>query len=207
LKEHFAVLTVSPDRIEEYINDAKVLGIHTMDPFGLGPASSTLAAIFKREPYLAKYFHVLISIQLLSSAKERTKNCRWEALARGSFVTDRSFVEENGIDCIVEGEVENIIGKIFRAALDGNEIPKHYEVSLGETPSLEEIPDMFSLRSTAWLRSVGVAAEAVEFCNVTLRPLRWYPLEKIKREININVKSGMVNGCWPPRRRRHAVWF
>jgi len=50
LKEGFNVETVSPNHIGKHIKDAKVLGIHAMDPFGLGPASTTLAALFKKEP-------------------------------------------------------------------------------------------------------------------------------------------------------------
>ena len=71
LKEGFDVITISPDHMEEYIEKAKVLGIYTMDPFGLGPASSTLAAIFKKEPYLAKYFRILISNPAIKKAKKK----------------------------------------------------------------------------------------------------------------------------------------
>ena len=60
LKEGFHVETVSPKYLGKYLGNAKVLGIHTMDPFGLGPASTTLASIFKKEPYLAKHFHNLL---------------------------------------------------------------------------------------------------------------------------------------------------
>ena len=47
LKEGVDVVTVSPEHLGAHISSAKVLGVHTMDPFGLGPASSTLAAILK----------------------------------------------------------------------------------------------------------------------------------------------------------------
>ncbi|HUK85600.1 MAG TPA: hypothetical protein VLU95_07045, partial [Candidatus Acidoferrum sp.] len=60
LKEGFNVETVSPKFLGKYLKDAKVLGIHTMDPFGLGPASTTLASIFKKEPFLAKHFRTLL---------------------------------------------------------------------------------------------------------------------------------------------------
>jgi radical SAM superfamily enzyme YgiQ (UPF0313 family) len=34
-----------------------------------------------------------------------------------------------------------------------------------------------------------------EFCNVTQRPLRWYPYEKIIREMNVNINSGIAGCC------------
>src|SRR4030065_2777552 len=54
LKEGFNVVTVNPDRLSEHVEDARIIGVHTMDTFGIGPASSTLAAILKRGPCLEK---------------------------------------------------------------------------------------------------------------------------------------------------------
>ena len=34
------------------------------------------------------------------------------------------------------------------------------------------------------------AVRGCEFCNVTLRPLRWYPYDKIIRELAVNVEIG-----------------
>ncbi|MDR1993580.1 MAG: hypothetical protein LBQ98_08860 [Nitrososphaerota archaeon] len=33
-----------------------------------------------------------------------------------------------------------------------------------------------------------------QFCNVTLRPLRWYPIEKIEWELQVNCESDKVRG-------------
>ena len=59
LKEDFNVLTVSPQHLRKYLKTAKVIGIHTMDPFGFGPASTTLASLFRKEPFLARHFHCI----------------------------------------------------------------------------------------------------------------------------------------------------
>ena len=56
LKEGFNVQTVSPQHLRKYLKTVKVIGIHTMDPFGFGPASTTLASVFRKEPFLAKAF-------------------------------------------------------------------------------------------------------------------------------------------------------
>jgi radical SAM superfamily enzyme YgiQ (UPF0313 family) len=40
----------------------------------------------------------------------------------------------------------------------------------------------------------GAAARGCKFCSVTLRPLRWYPYEKIEREIIVNVEAGVNRG-------------
>ena len=195
LNEGFDVFIISPDHIEEHINEAKVLGVYSMDPFGLGPASSTLAAIFKKQPYLAKYFQVLLNNPSIIKAKKRGLKIIVGGPGSWQFRYRKRFVEKHGIDCIVEGEAENVIGRIFRAALNGEDVPKYYEVSLGETPSLEEIPDIVQPSINGLVELGRGCCRGCEFCNVTQRPLRWYPLDKIKREININVEAEKVFGC------------
>lgn len=195
LKEDLDVATVSPDHIEDYITSAKVLGIHTMDPFGLGPASTTLAAIFKKEPYLAKYFQILLSNPAIKKAKKRGLKIIIGGPGAWQFRCRQKFVEKHEIDCIVEGEAEKVIGKIFKDALEGKDLPKYYEVSVSEAPALEEIPDIVNPSINGLVEIGRGCCRGCEFCNVTLRPLRWYPLEKIKREITLNVTSGKVNGC------------
>jgi hypothetical protein len=69
LNEGFRVETVSPNHLRNHLELAKVLGVYTMDPFGLGPASTTLASIFKKEPYLAKHFQALLKNPSLRRAK------------------------------------------------------------------------------------------------------------------------------------------
>ena len=71
LNEGFDVLTVAPNHLKKYIGKAEVLGIHVMDPFGLGPASSTLASILKKEPFLAQYFRALLNNSEVKKAKKR----------------------------------------------------------------------------------------------------------------------------------------
>ena len=195
LKEGFDVLTVSPDHIEEHINEAEVLGIHAMDPFGLGPASSTLAAIFKKEPYLARYFCLLLNNSAIKEAKKRGLKVIVGGPGAWQFRYRQKFVEEHKIDCIVDGESENVVGKLFRAALEGKKLPQYYEISVGETPRLEEIPDIVQPSINGLVEIGRGCCRGCEFCNVTLRPLRWYPLEKIKREISLNLKSEKVEGC------------
>ena len=93
------------------------------------------------------------------------------------------FAEQNGIDCIVEGEGERVLGKIFSTALKGEELPKHWDVTVADAPKLDDIPDIVSPSVNGLVEIGRGCCRGCEFCNVTLRPLRWYPIEKIMREI------------------------
>ncbi len=195
LKEGFNVETVSPNHIKESLKDAKVLGIHAMDPFGLGPASTTLAAIFKKEPFLAKYFEMLMNDPAIKKAKDNGLKVIVGGPGAWQFKYREKAVKDFGIDCVVEGEAENVIGKLVNAAMNGEEIPRHYEVGPGEAPSLEQIPDIVGPSINGLIEIGRGCCRGCEFCNVTTRPLRWYPIEKIERELEVNLKSGYVTGA------------
>jgi radical SAM superfamily enzyme YgiQ (UPF0313 family) len=195
LKEGFDVKTVSPNHLKNYIQDAQVLAIHTMDPFGLGPASTTLAFLFKKEPYLAIHFKKLLNRPEIVEAKKRGLKIIVGGPGAWQFEYRPDFAARNGIDCVVEGETEKVIGKILTSALNGEQLPEHWSVPVTDTPRIEDIPDI-TLPSINGLIEIGRGCcRGCEFCNVTLRPLRWYPLEKIEREMNVNFEAGKNKFC------------
>ena len=190
LNEGFDVLTVAPTHLRKYIHEAKVLGIHVMDPFGLGPASTTFAFVLKKEPFLAQYFRALLENPSIREAKKHGLKVIVGGPGVWQFRYRPEFVEKYGIDCIVEGEAERIIGKIVRAAINDEELPRYYEVDVKETPRLEEIPEIKAPSINGLVEIGRGCCRGCKFCSVTLRPLRWYPYEKIMREIDVNIESG-----------------
>ena len=195
LREGFHVETASPKQLNRHLKGAKVLGIHTMDPFGLGPASTTLSALFKKEPYLAKHFHALLHSPTVREAKRNGLKIIVGGPGAWQFRCREMAAVDLGIDCVVEGEAENVIGKIFRAAIEGQEIASHYEVGIGEAPSVEEIPDIVGPSINGLVEIGRGCCRGCQFCNVTLRPLRWFPIEKIDREMSVNINSGKTGAC------------
>lgn len=195
LSEGFEVSTVPPEHLEGHMDGAEVLGIHVMDPFGLGPASSTMAAIFKKEPFLAQYFRRLLASGEVRKAKRNGLKIIVGGPGVWQFRYRPAFVEKYGVDCVIEGEAERVVGKIFRAALEGGDLPAHYEVGLGETPGLEEIQDIRGPSINGLVEIGRGCCRGCRFCSVTLRPLRWYPVDKILREIAVNVAAGIGWSC------------
>ncbi|MGB9960351.1 MAG: B12-binding domain-containing radical SAM protein [Candidatus Bathyarchaeales archaeon] len=195
LSEGFDVLTVDPAHVEKYIEAAKVLCIHVMDPFGLGPASSTFAAILKKEPFLAQHFRILLEKPAVRKAKKRGLKIVVGGPGVWQFRFRQKFVEEYEIDCIIDGEAEKVVGKIMRAALNSENLPRYYEVGVEETPSLEEIPNILNPSVNGLVEIGRGCCRGCKFCSVTLRPLRWCPLEKILNEINVNFRDGYTSGA------------
>ncbi|HJW66033.1 MAG TPA: radical SAM protein [Candidatus Bathyarchaeia archaeon] len=195
LKEGFNVVTVNPDRLSEHVEDAGIIGVHTMDPFGIGPASSTLAAILKREPYLAKHFKGLLKSPAVAKAKANGAKIIVGGPGAWQFRYRPRFVEAFGVDCVVEGESENVIGGLFKAVLNGEEVPRYVEAGVKDAPVLEEIPDIVNPSINGLVEIGRGCCRGCEFCNVTQRPLRWYPFEKIMREMNVNIAGGVRACC------------
>ncbi len=186
----FKVQTVPPNHLKKHVAQARVLGIHVMDPFGLGPASSTLAFILNKEPFLAQCFRALLGQPEVRKAKKRGLRIIVGGPGVWQFQYRPRFAERYGIDCIVSGEAENVAGKIFKAAVEGQPLPRYHETSIEETPKLDEIPDIVNPSVNGLVEIGRGCCRGCQFCSVTLRPLRWYPIEKIRREIEVNIKVG-----------------
>ncbi|MEM2122025.1 MAG: radical SAM protein [Candidatus Bathyarchaeia archaeon] len=195
LDEGFEVLTVDPDHLAAYIDDAKVLGVHVMDPFGLGPSSTTFSRILRTgESYLSKYFRLVFMKPEVRKARRRGLRIIVGGPGVWQFKHRPEAQEAYGIDCIVDGESERILPHIFRTALNGGELPKYYEVPIYDAPSLEEISDIKNPSVNGLIEIGRGCPRGCSFCSVTLKSLRWYPLDKIEREIKVNVKNGVTSG-------------
>jgi radical SAM superfamily enzyme YgiQ (UPF0313 family) len=193
LNEGFDVQTVTPNHLKSVLN-AKVLGIHVMDPFGLGPASSTLAYILNKEPFLAQYFRRLLSQPAIRKAKKKGLRIVVGGPGVWQFQYRPRFVSKYGIDCIIAGEAETVVGKIFKAAVEGQPLPKYYETGIEESPRLDEIPEIVNPSINGLVEIGRGCCRGCQFCSVTLRPLRWCPMEKILHEIDVNMKVAGTRG-------------
>ncbi|MCL2135262.1 MAG: B12-binding domain-containing radical SAM protein [Candidatus Bathyarchaeota archaeon] len=195
LNEGFKVATVSPQHLKGHLKNAKVLGIYVMDPFGLGPASSTLTALFKKQSFLARYFEQLMLDPEIRQAKKFGLKIIVGGPGAWQFRYRPEAVKDLEIDCVVEGEAERVIGKLVAMALKGEVLPIYYEVKVGEIPKLEEIPDIVGPTVNGLVEIGRGCCRNCQFCNVTLRPLRWYSVEKVEHELEVNLKSGYIKSA------------
>lgn len=186
----FDAAVVYPDDIANH--NAKVLGIYVMDPFGWGPSSTTFAGIMKTGlPYNAKYFELLFK----SNAYKKLKRQGAKTIVGGpgvwQFKYNMEFARRYKIDCIYDGEAEKDVPSLFKDALDGKELPQYIEKEPKEAPSLDEIPEIKKASVNGLVEIGRGCPRGCKFCTVTLRPLRWYPYEKIEKELLVNKKYGL----------------
>ncbi|MEM4728886.1 MAG: radical SAM protein [Thermoplasmata archaeon] len=196
LEMGYDVATVPPDRLREHLGDARVLGVSTMDPFGWGPSTFTWRSILDGEPFVVRYFRKLMTSSAISEARKR--GCKVIVGGQGAWQLQREpgALEELNIDCVVIGEGERAAPRLIQKALRGEQLPRFYEVSRDEIPPLDEIPEIRG-GTICGITEIGRGCpRGCRFCTVTLQQLRWFPLDRIEREIEVNKRAGVRDGTF-----------
>jgi radical SAM superfamily enzyme YgiQ (UPF0313 family) len=139
---------------------------------------------------------------------------------------DPKKIEEYGLYAVLEGELGGIApeidghaGQFFNYLMDGafdnmNPFAKNdFKVDIKEfgkgekkhhgrfihywdEPDIDLIPDIVEPSMHGMVEVMRGCGRGCKFCDVTLRPLRYYPPEKVKREIEVNLKKGGQKSAW-----------
>jgi radical SAM superfamily enzyme YgiQ (UPF0313 family) len=139
---------------------------------------------------------------------------------------DPAKIEEYGLYGIVEGdmggigpEMDGAGGQFFDSLINGEmEIANPFKknkfkveikefnrdnqqyhgrfIHCWEEPSVEEIPTIINPSMHGMVEVMRGCGRGCKFCDVTLRPLRYYPIDKVQKEIEINMKYGGAKNAW-----------
>ncbi|MGI0080267.1 MAG: B12-binding domain-containing radical SAM protein, partial [Nitrososphaerales archaeon] len=116
------VVVPHEDYIENFIGrDTEVIGINTMDPFGIGPLTMSFPIFFGLEnhPYVTKEFSAL-----LARINRARKGTRAKVVVGGPGVWECIVLPEEmdrlRIDYAFQGEVEDVACTLFREIADGS---------------------------------------------------------------------------------------
>jgi radical SAM superfamily enzyme YgiQ (UPF0313 family) len=139
---------------------------------------------------------------------------------------DPAKIEEYGIYGIVEGdlggigpEIDGAGARFFDAVIRGDletanpfkksefkvEVKEFVKsdrkyhgrfIHYSDEPSIDEIPNIVKPSMFGMIEVMRGCGRGCKFCDVTLRPLRYYPIEKVQKEIEINMKYGGLKNAW-----------
>ncbi len=207
------------DMLQNFIkDDTSIIAVSTMDPLGLGPTTMSYYALFGGELY-AWVWKEWDSLMARINALRRGKKAKLVVGGPGvwEFAIMRDMVEKYNIDLIFEGEADDILPDLFEQieedAIDSSMF-SHGHLAFDENfrrvlqkddkflsrgvgtsayPKVEDIPPIINPAQkgmTEIMRGCGVGCD---FCEVTLRPLRYRPVEDIKQEVRVNLRGGFEN--------------
>jgi radical SAM superfamily enzyme YgiQ (UPF0313 family) len=168
----------------------KVVGIGVLDPLGLSYGARVVSLVLRRfglkckETIMSKSFQNVIFDPTLGRYKPKIivgGQGAWQ-------ITDSSMQEKLEIDCIVEGEGEEVVGEIFEKAVRGEDLPK---VVRGETVSPEKVPIIRTPSRCGIVEITRGCGRHCLFCVPGLFPFRSFPKERILEEVKLNIKSGI----------------
>lgn len=213
------VVVAHEDHFEDFINDdTEIIGVTTMDPLGIAPLTMSYTLFFGTSgmAYVRKEFFAL-----LDRINRARRGKKAKLIVGGPGVWELTVRPEEmntlNIDYAFQGESEDIINDLFDYVIDGsarsseffrgfqtfdNDFHKsfiddprfisRYQFSR-QFPKLEDIPEIVNPTIKGLIEVMRGCGIGCDFCEVTLRPLRYYPPEKVQREISVNVKAGNGN--------------
>lgn len=190
----FKAHVIDPDYVPYYARRSLALFIGHHDYFAFGPPSSEWWMITDREPVNRKSFIKFISNPVIWEEKARRG---FKVVVGGPAVWQWDVWPEARrrwpVDTLVEGEAEKVVVKLAEAILNGDPLPEKIVVKPGEEPGVDEIPIIKAPSSAGIVEIMRGCPRGCKFCSVTLKPLRFIPLEKIEEEIKVNLNGGSRN--------------
>lgn len=191
LEEEFGeenVVTCIPQNLNRFVGpDTKVIGVSTMDPLGIGFVSRTYTSLvgIGGEPIAAAEFRSLMKHPVF---KKKTRGYKVVVGGSGAWQIVRGGMQDKfKIDTVVIGEADTAAKKIFRKVMEGETLPR---VIRTKKPKLEEVPTITKAALFGVTEITRGCGKGCEFCSPTMRTFYSFPLEKIKKEAELNIRAG-----------------
>src|SRR2546426_535389 len=177
-----------PDQLHLFVGDAtRVVGIHAHNPLGITFATDVYVHLYGRylEPVNAAEFRRLITHSVLRQHKHHLKII---VGGPGAWQIDKKDLQDEWlIDCLIDGEAEDVALPLFQAALRAEPLPR--KVS-GQSPALERIPRIRHRSTLGVVEITRGCGRGCDFCSVALRRGKSIPLEQILDNVRVQVAEG-----------------
>ena len=190
----FNVLTVCPEHLKNYIKNVKILGIHAVDPLGLGSKPFLFEAIKGQEHYSITFLRKLIEQPCIEKAQRN--GLKIIVGGEGAWQLKKfpeSYISSR-VDSIVIGEGEQTVPKLCRDIIDKKPFSKYIVSTKADGPTLEEISTIRNASNFGCIEIGRGCNRRCKFCEVTKANLRWYTFEKIGKELSVNNNQGIKKG-------------
>ncbi|HID91010.1 TPA: B12-binding domain-containing radical SAM protein [Candidatus Bathyarchaeota archaeon] len=178
------VAVAHPEHLDKVVGpNTRAIGITENDPLGIGPATFTFTQLFGGEAHMAVKFR-----ELLNHPAIRAYGPKIIVGGAGAWqLEDEEARNGLGIDCVVIGEGEKVVGPIFERAVSGQALPG---VVYGSVVPEGEIPTIVGPTISGLIEIARGCGRGCGFCATTLQRYRCLPLGHILKEVKVNLKAG-----------------
>lgn len=177
-----------PDQLDLFVGeDTLVVGVHAHNPLGITFATDVYVNFYgtRTEPINAAEFKRLITHEAIKKHKNHLKVI---VGGPGSWQIEKKHLQDEwNIDCIVEGEAEDLILDLFERAVRGESLPRKIE---GKSPKMENIPTTKNRSTFGVVEVTRGCGRGCQFCSIALRKGRSLPLEHILENVRVQVANG-----------------
>jgi radical SAM superfamily enzyme YgiQ (UPF0313 family) len=179
------VILAHPGRLHTVIDrDTKIVSISSNDPLGIGPATSTFVQLWGGEGRMAVKLREVLNHPAI---RKHRPTIMLGGPGAWQFAVHPQKQAELGIDTVVVGEGDAIAGDLFRKALDGAPTDK---LLYGPPAGDDDIADIVGGSTIGIIEATRGCARSCAFCIPTVRKVRSRPLERILREVQVNLDAG-----------------
>lgn len=178
------VIVAHPDQLDKVVGaQTRILALCEFDPLGVGPATSTFTQLFLGEAYMSSKFK-----EILDNQAVRRYRPRIVVGGPGAWqLQDERIRRQLGIDHIVLGEGELVVGDIFSRIIRGESCPP---VIHGAAVPVDAIPTIKQPSVHGIVEIARGCGRGCDFCQPTLRTLRSLPINQILQEVDVNLRTG-----------------
>lgn len=177
-----------PDQFDRFIGDeTRVVGIHAHNPLGIAFAADVYAHLAgsAAEPINAVEFKRVILHPTLRAHRHHLKII---VGGPGAWQIEKMGLQDEwGVDTLVHGESENIVGDLFEAALHGQALPRRIEC---DSPPIDRIPPVRHRSTFGAVEITRGCGRGCRFCSIALRGGKSFPLDHILANVRAQVAGG-----------------
>ena len=187
----FKAEIIDPDYIGKYLDKAKALMIGHHDFFAFCAPSNTWWAVTKKEPVNRKHFIKLMESKHVRRFKYKGGKIIIGGPAAWQWLHVEDLWSKWGVDTVIDGEGEKIVVEIAEKIMNNEPLPKYVYVSPIDSPLINEIPIIKGASVNGLIEIMRGCPRGCKFCSVTLRPLRFIPIDRIVNEVKVNLRAGV----------------
>ncbi|MEW6734727.1 MAG: radical SAM protein [Acidobacteriota bacterium] len=178
-----------PDQLGMFVGEeTRVVGLHAHNPLGITFATDVYAKFYgvELEPINAVEFRKLIEHPALRQHKHHIKLI---VGGPGSWQIEKKELQDKWkIDCLVDGEAEDLVLSLFEAAVRGEPIPR--KITATNSPKLDSIPRIHHRSTFGVVEITRGCGRGCQFCSVALRAGKSVPLDQILHNVRVQVAEG-----------------